>query len=53
MLFHITRAKGLESATNVAITPGGTQAYMTVSGPGGGYLYTFDASAEAIRPDRE
>lgn len=41
--------KGLESATNVAITPGGTRAYMTVSGPAGGYLYTFDALADGIR----
>ncbi|WP_103511121.1 SMP-30/gluconolactonase/LRE family protein [Streptomyces sp. SM13] len=44
-----SRAGGLESATNVAITPGGTKAYMTVSGPAGGYLYTFDALAEGIR----
>ncbi|MER6347658.1 SMP-30/gluconolactonase/LRE family protein [Streptomyces sp. NPDC001595] len=43
------RAEGLESATNVAITPGGTKAYMTVSGPAGGYLYTFDALAEGTR----
>ncbi|MFJ2898229.1 SMP-30/gluconolactonase/LRE family protein [Streptomyces sp. NPDC087218] len=43
------RAEGLESATNVAITPGGTKAYMTVSGPAGGYLYAFDALAEGIR----
>ncbi|MFF5563212.1 SMP-30/gluconolactonase/LRE family protein [Streptomyces sp. NPDC012623] len=42
-------ATGLESATNVAITPGGTKAYLTVSGPAGGYLYTFDALAEGIR----
>ncbi|MCX2922937.1 SMP-30/gluconolactonase/LRE family protein [Streptomyces sp. NEAU-W12] len=42
-------AEGLESATNVAITPGGTRAYMTVSGPAGGYLYTFDALAEGTR----
>ncbi|OON81679.1 SMP-30/gluconolactonase/LRE family protein [Streptomyces tsukubensis] len=42
-------AKGLESATNVAITPGGTKAYMTVSGPAGGYLYTFDALAKGTR----
>ncbi|MFE6984481.1 SMP-30/gluconolactonase/LRE family protein [Streptomyces griseus] len=41
-----SRAGGLESATNVAITPGGTKAYMTVSGPAGGYLYTFDALAQ-------
>ncbi|MFI7290674.1 SMP-30/gluconolactonase/LRE family protein [Streptomyces anulatus] len=44
-----SRAEGLESATNVAITPGGTKAYMTVSGPAGGYLYAFDALAEGIR----
>ncbi|RDG33474.1 SMP-30/gluconolactonase/LRE family protein [Streptomyces corynorhini] len=43
------RDQGLESATNVAITPGGTKAYMTVSGPAGGYLYSFDALAEGIR----
>ncbi|MFF0224050.1 SMP-30/gluconolactonase/LRE family protein [Streptomyces sp. NPDC004629] len=42
-------AEGLTSATNVAITPGGTKAYMTVSGPDGGYLYSFDALAEGIR----
>ncbi|MFJ6442583.1 SMP-30/gluconolactonase/LRE family protein [Streptomyces sp. NPDC091649] len=42
-------AHALESATNVAIAPGSTRAYMTVSGPGGGYLYTFDAPAEGIR----
>ncbi|CAM5233716.1 Lactonase drp35 [Streptomyces tendae] len=42
-------ARGLESATNVAITPGGTRAYMTVSGPDGGYLYGFDALGEGIR----
>ncbi|MGC9496360.1 SMP-30/gluconolactonase/LRE family protein [Streptomyces sp. WG7] len=42
-------AEGLESATNVAIAPGGRKAYMTVSGPDGGYLYTFDALAEGVR----
>ncbi|MET7639981.1 SMP-30/gluconolactonase/LRE family protein [Streptomyces sp. NPDC005438] len=42
-------SKGLESATNVAITPGGTRAYLTVSGPAGGYLYTFDALAKGVR----
>ncbi|EGE46596.1 SMP-30/gluconolactonase/LRE family protein [Streptomyces sp. SID4928] len=44
-----SRAEGLESATNVAVTPGGTRAYMTVSGPAGGYLYAFDALAEGVR----
>lgn len=43
------RAEGLESATNVAITPGGTTAYMTVSGPAGGYVYTFKALGDGIR----
>ncbi|WP_306319839.1 MULTISPECIES: SMP-30/gluconolactonase/LRE family protein [unclassified Streptomyces] len=42
-------AKGLQSATNVAIKPGGTAAYMTVSGPKGGYVYKFDALAKGIR----
>jgi lactonase len=42
-------AEGLESATNVAITPGGTKAYMTVSGPGGGYVYGFGALAKGVR----
>jgi lactonase len=42
-------AAGLESATNVAITPGGTRAYMTVSGPAGGYLYAFDAPGKGTR----
>ncbi|MFD0020662.1 SMP-30/gluconolactonase/LRE family protein [Streptomyces sp. NPDC058382] len=42
-------AEGLDSATNVAIEPGGTKAYMTVSGPAGGYLYSFDALAEGTR----
>jgi lactonase len=42
-------AAGLESATNVAITPGGTEAYMTVSGSAGGYLFRFEALAEGVR----
>ncbi|MFJ4716026.1 SMP-30/gluconolactonase/LRE family protein [Streptomyces sp. NPDC088785] len=42
-------AKGLRSATNVAITPGGRSAYMTVSGPAGGYVYSFEALADGIR----
>ncbi|WP_399881834.1 SMP-30/gluconolactonase/LRE family protein [Streptomyces sp. BBFR51] len=42
-------AEGLESATNVAITPGGTRAYMTVSGSDGGYLYSFTALAKGVR----
>ncbi|WP_327668964.1 MULTISPECIES: SMP-30/gluconolactonase/LRE family protein [unclassified Streptomyces] len=42
-------AEGLQSATNVAITRGGTDAYMTVSGPKGGYVYKFSALAKGIR----
>lgn len=41
--------EGLESATSVASTPGGTRAYLTVSGPAGGCPYTFDALAEGVR----
>lgn len=40
---------GLESATNVAVAPGTTDGYVTVSGPGGGYVYTFEALAEGTR----
>jgi len=43
------RAVGLESATNVAIRPGSWTGYLTVSGPAGGYLYTFDALAKGVR----
>ncbi|SHK71310.1 lactonase [Nocardiopsis flavescens] len=42
-------AGGLDSATNVAIRPGTTDAYMTVSGEDGGFVYSFDALAEGIR----
>ncbi|MGJ3402230.1 SMP-30/gluconolactonase/LRE family protein [Glutamicibacter sp. Je.9.36] len=41
-------AQGLESATNIAIEPGTTQGYATVSGKSGGYVYTFEALAEGI-----
>ncbi|GAB2494960.1 SMP-30/gluconolactonase/LRE family protein [Promicromonospora xylanilytica] len=43
------RAKGLSSATNIAIRPGTTDAYMTVSGSAGGFVYEFEALAEGIR----
>lgn len=42
-------AAGLDSATNIAIRPGTTEAYMTVSGSAGGHLYAFDALAEGNR----
>ncbi|GHD33784.1 lipoprotein [Nocardiopsis kunsanensis] len=42
-------AEGLSSVTNVAIDPGTTDAYMTVSGKDGGHIYTFDALAEGTR----
>lgn len=41
--------EGLESATNIAIKPGTTEAYATVSGPGGGFIYRFEAFGEGIR----
>ncbi|GAA2226651.1 SMP-30/gluconolactonase/LRE family protein [Promicromonospora sukumoe] len=41
--------QGLLSATNVAIRPGTTDAYVTVSGPAGGFVYRFDALAEGVR----
>lgn len=40
---------GVSSATNIAIEPGTTNAYATVSGTEGGFVYTFDALAEGIR----
>lgn len=39
---------GLESATNVAVAPGTTDGYITVSGPTGGFIYTFNALAAGI-----
>ncbi|WP_024875700.1 SMP-30/gluconolactonase/LRE family protein [Saccharomonospora piscinae] len=39
----------LKSATNLAIRPGTTEGYVTVSGPAGGYVYRFDALAEGVR----
>ncbi|MEU5154164.1 SMP-30/gluconolactonase/LRE family protein [Glycomyces sp. NPDC021274] len=42
-------APDLDTATNVAIEPGTTEGVVTVSGPDGGYLYTFEALAEGTR----
>ncbi|WP_253662854.1 SMP-30/gluconolactonase/LRE family protein [Williamsia maris] len=42
-------AKGLDTATNIAVIPGNTKAYMTVSGRDGGYVYTFDTLAKGLR----
>ncbi|WAP52257.1 SMP-30/gluconolactonase/LRE family protein [Arthrobacter sp. ATA002] len=42
-------AGGLSSATNVAINPGSTEAYMTVSGDDGGFVYSFEALGSGIR----
>lgn len=39
----------LESATNIAIRPGTDDAYVTVSGPEGGFVYRFDALGEGTR----
>jgi lactonase len=44
-----SRDGGLSSATNIAIKPGTTDAYVTVSGKAGGWLFTFDALAEGTR----
>ncbi|GAA1489845.1 SMP-30/gluconolactonase/LRE family protein [Brachybacterium sacelli] len=41
--------EGLESATNLAIRPGTQKAFVTVSGPAGGFIYRFDALAEGTR----
>jgi lactonase len=40
---------GPQSATNIAIKPGTTDAYMTVSGPEGGRIYEFAALGIGIR----
>ncbi|WP_211116801.1 SMP-30/gluconolactonase/LRE family protein [Glycomyces buryatensis] len=42
-------APDLDTATNIAIEPGTTDGVITVSGPDGGYLYTFEALAEGTR----
>lgn len=42
-------ADGLTSATNIAIKPGTTEAYLTASGPDGGFIYEFDALSTGIR----
>ena len=39
----------MDTATNVAIEPGTTDAYMTVSGQDGGFVYEFEAFGEGIR----
>lgn len=38
----------LDSATNIAIRPGTTEGFITVSGADGGWIYSFDARAEGI-----
>ena len=40
---------GLSSATNIAIAPGTTDGYVTVSGKEGGWIYTFRSLAGGIR----
>ncbi|MGO2052144.1 hypothetical protein CIK76_10520 [Glutamicibacter sp. BW80] len=42
-------AQGLDSATNIAIKPGTTEGFITVSGAAGGFIYTFESLAEGIR----
>ncbi len=41
-------AAGLSSATNVAITPGSTEAFVTISGRDGGFVYEFEALGVGI-----
>ncbi|PPF79897.1 hypothetical protein C5E07_18490 [Pseudoclavibacter sp. RFBJ3] len=41
---------GVSSATNIAIQPGTTNGFLTVSGEGGGFVYEFEALGEGIRP---
>ncbi|MCC9206000.1 SMP-30/gluconolactonase/LRE family protein [Arthrobacter sp. zg-Y769] len=41
--------QGLTSATNIAIKPGTNAAYLTVSGPDGGFIYDFTSLAKGIR----
>ena len=36
------------SATNLAIAPGTTDAYATVSGPDGGFIYVFEALSKGV-----
>ncbi|WP_306866116.1 SMP-30/gluconolactonase/LRE family protein [Arthrobacter bambusae] len=40
---------GVSSATNIAIRPGTTEGYMTVSGKDGGFIYGFTALADGVR----
>ena len=50
MTVTVSAAEGdFRSTTNLAIAPGATDAYATVSGPDGGYIYTFDALSEGIQ----
>ncbi|TWX34135.1 SMP-30/gluconolactonase/LRE family protein [Frigoribacterium sp. ACAM 257] len=50
LLQTITVAEqGLSSATNLAIRPGTNEAYATISGPAGGYIYSFEALAEGVQ----
>ncbi|WP_223937400.1 SMP-30/gluconolactonase/LRE family protein [Arthrobacter sp. StoSoilB5] len=44
-----TEGNGLSSATNIAIAPGTTDGYVTVSGNEGGWIYTFRSLAKGIR----
>lgn len=39
---------GVSSATNIAIRPGTTEAYATISGADGGFVHTFEALAEGV-----
>ncbi|WP_416405505.1 SMP-30/gluconolactonase/LRE family protein [Arthrobacter sp. LFS091] len=45
----VPREDDVSSATNVALKPGTTEGYMTVSGKGGGFVYGFTALADGVR----
>lgn len=40
--------EGLVSATNLAVRPGTTDGYMTVSGEAGGYVYRFESLGKGV-----
>ena len=44
---RVTLPAAAPHVTHVAIEPGTRHAYVTASGPGGGYIYTFQALAAA------
>jgi lactonase len=45
----VPREDGVSSATNIALKPGTTEGYITVSGKDGGFVYGFTALADGVR----